>query len=161
MGMSLQPCFPQITPRIQNKDVKANSNISAMRSSYYPFLEESAMLGVVDAAVVGASPSEPCTAPFWLNCKATNKIRLSSFSFLSFCLFLHSGYRMCLSGSTSYPRAVVTAVSSVSLHTGVGAGVLSTATATPPPPPTTALIKASKFRARTCVCCHARSVWRV
>ena len=36
------------------KDVRANSSISAMRSPYYPFLEESAMLGVIDAAVVGA-----------------------------------------------------------------------------------------------------------
>ena len=37
-----------------NKEARANSSTSAMRSLYYPFLEERAILGVIDAAVVGA-----------------------------------------------------------------------------------------------------------
>ena len=47
-------CWMQNTSRVQHKEVRANSSISAMRSPYYPFLEERAMLGVIDAAVVGA-----------------------------------------------------------------------------------------------------------
>ena len=47
-------CWGQSASRIQNKDARANSSISAMRSPYYPFLEERALLGVIDAAVVGA-----------------------------------------------------------------------------------------------------------
>ena len=47
-------CWGQHTSRIQNKEVRANSSVSAMRSPYYPFLEERAILGVIDAAVVGA-----------------------------------------------------------------------------------------------------------
>ena len=41
-------------------EVRANSSISAMRSRYYPFLEERAMLGVIDAAVVGAGVACAC-----------------------------------------------------------------------------------------------------
>ena len=47
-------CWGQTTSRIQNKEVRANSSISAIWSPYYPFLEERAMLGVIYAAVVGA-----------------------------------------------------------------------------------------------------------
>ena len=44
---------------LQHKEVRANPSISAIRSPYYPFLEESAMLGVIDAAVVGAGRTGP------------------------------------------------------------------------------------------------------
>ena len=47
-------CCVQNTSRIQHEDVRAKSSISAMRPPYYPFLEERAILGVIDAAVVGA-----------------------------------------------------------------------------------------------------------
>ena len=38
--------------RTHRKAVRANSSISAILSPYYPFLEERAMLGVIDDAVV-------------------------------------------------------------------------------------------------------------
>ena len=48
------PTTTLLESRIKNKEVRANSSISAIRTAYYPFLEERAILGVIDAAVVGA-----------------------------------------------------------------------------------------------------------
>ena len=50
MALMLELALVQNTSRIQHTDARANSSISAIRSPYYPFLEERAMLGVIDAA---------------------------------------------------------------------------------------------------------------
>ena len=55
----------QATSLTQHYEVRANSSISAMWSPYYPFLEERAMLGVIDTAVAPTKPRlEPSITKF-------------------------------------------------------------------------------------------------